>query len=198
MLISTASEATWVVLPQGCPPNTTGITPSLTCTESRGDTFDYSLSTSWSEFGNYSLGIELNLGYDFDGTYGLDTVALGFSNNSGGPTLQDQVVAGLETYDYYTGLFGLGDQPSNFTASNDRNNLTDTTPYPSFLTTMKNQNLIPSLSWAYTAGAIYRKSSSQYARFAVHHDPCYHSCKDFSSLVSVAHSHELAMYFAQD
>ena len=132
----------------------------MTCPESRGEPFDFSLSKSWSEVGNYSLGLELNLGYNYDGTFGLDTVALGLSNATGGPTLQRQVVAGLETYDYYTGLFGLGNQPTNFTASNDLNNLTDTTPYPSFLATLKNQTLIPSLSWAYTAGAIYRESIS--------------------------------------
>lgn len=157
MLISTASEATWVVLPQGCPPGTHGIEPSLTCSDSRGELFDISASKTWSVLGNYSLGIEANLGYSDPGSYGLDTVALGFNNASGGPTLQGQVVAGLATYDYYTGLFGLNDQPVNFTASNDNNNLTDTTPHPSFLMTLKSQNLIPSLSWAYTAGAIYRK-----------------------------------------
>lgn len=129
----------------------------MTCPQSRGEIFDISGSKTWSVLGNYSLGIEANLGYSDPGSYGLDTVALGFNNASGGPTLQGQVVAGLATYDYYTGLFGLNDQPANFTASNDINNLTDTTPHPSFLSTLKSQNLIPSLSWAYTAGAIYRK-----------------------------------------
>ena len=157
MLISTASEATWVILPQGCPPDTPGIEPSLTCSQSRGEIFDISGSKTWSVLGNYSLGIEANLGYSNIGDYGLDTVALGFTNATGGPTLQGQVVAGLASYDYYTGLFGLGDQPVNFTASNDINNLTGTTPHPSFLATLKSQNLIPSLSWAYTAGAIYRE-----------------------------------------
>ena len=157
MLISTASEATWVILPQGCPPDIPGIEPSLTCSGSRGEIFDISGSKTWSVLGNYSLGIEANLGYTDIGDYGLDTVALGFTNATSGPTLQGQVVAGLASYDYYTGLFGLGDQPVNFTASNDINNLTGTIPHPSFLATLKNQNLIPSLSWAYTAGAIYRE-----------------------------------------
>lgn len=157
VLISTASEATWVVLPGGCPPNTPGITPSLTCSQSRGELFDTSRSNSWSSLGNYSLGIEGNLGYNEPGSYGLDTVALGLSNATGGPTLQGQVVAGLQTFDYYTGFFGLGDQPVNLTSSTDADNITGTTPHPSFLTTMKSQNLIPSRSWAYTAGANYRE-----------------------------------------
>ena len=101
--------------------------------------------------------MEDNLGYDAPASYGLDTVALGFSNATGGPTLQGQVIAALQTSLYDTGLFGLGNQPTNFTASNDPNNLTDTVPYTSFLSTMKSKNVIPSLSWAYTAGAIYSK-----------------------------------------
>ena len=117
--------------------------------------FDPSLSRTWSDLGNYSLGIETNLGYDAPASYGLDTVALGLSNATGGPRLQGQVIAGLQSYLFYTGLFGLGNQPSNFTASNDPNNLTDTIPYRSFLTTMRDQKIIPSLSWAYTAGAHY-------------------------------------------
>ena len=129
----------------------------MTCAQSRGELFDPSLSTTWSPLGNYSLEIEANLGYDTVASYGLDTVALGFSNDTGGPTLQGQVVGGLEPYLFYTGVFGLKNQPTNFTASNDQFNLTNTKPYSSFLTTMRNQNLIPSLSWAYTAGAMYSK-----------------------------------------
>ena len=121
---------------------------------------DTSRSNTWSPLGNYSLGIELNLGYNDPATYGTDTIALGFSNATGGPALHGQVLAGLETYDFYTGLFGLGNQPNNFTASQNNGNLANDTQVPSFLTTLKSQNLIPSLSWAYTAGAIYRESIS--------------------------------------
>lgn len=101
------------------------------------------------------MGLEASLGYgDLSATYGLDTVALGFSDSIGGPTLQSQVVGGLETDDYYMGMFGLNDQGTNLT------NLTDT--HQSFLTTMKMKDLIPSRSWAYTAGAPYRESRSLY------------------------------------
>lgn len=170
VLISTASGGTCVVLPGGCPPNTPGISPSWTCAQSRGEIFDPSLS-NWTSLGNYSLGIEANLGYNDPGSYGLDTVALGLSNATSGPTLQGQLVAGLVTNDFYTGLFGLGSQPTNLTSSTDSTNLTDTTPHPSFLTTMKTRNLIPSLSWAYTAGASYRESIL-HVGFAIHRNPC--------------------------
>ena len=127
----------------------------MTCPQSRGETFNPSLSRTWSDLGNYSLGVETNLGYDASASYGLDTVALGLSDSPGGPSLEGQVIAGIQSYLFYNGLFGLGNQPSNFTASNDSNNLTDTIPHRSFLTTMRDQKIIPSLSWAYTAGAQY-------------------------------------------
>ena len=71
--------------------------------------------------------------------------------------MTSQIVAGLETHDFYNGIFGLGDQPANFTKPSDRYNLSGIITYPSFLTTLKASGLIPSLSWAYTAGAPYRK-----------------------------------------
>lgn len=158
VLISTADYNTKLIDPGGCPPNYPGITSSKTCSQSRGELFNPPLSSSWSSVGNYSLGLEENLGYDGPASYGLDTVALGVSNDTGGPSLPGQVVATLETYLFHTGLFGLGHQPTNFTASQDSSNLTSTVHYQSFLTTLKNQSLIPSLSWAYTAGAVYSES----------------------------------------
>lgn len=140
VLVSTASQATWVVLPDGC--QTLGCDPS-----SRGGTFSINESKTWNGTGN--LGVELNLGYDYVGAYGLDTVALGFSSFNGGPLLDSQVVVGIETNAYFVGMFGLGPQPTNFTDFSE--------PHPSFLSTLKSENLIPSLSWGYTAGARYRK-----------------------------------------
>ena len=48
------------------------------------------------------------------------------------------------------GIFGLNNQQLNFSTLG--NETTD-----AFLTTLKNANKIPSLSWSYTAGAKYRK-----------------------------------------
>ncbi|KAM0794413.1 aspartic peptidase domain-containing protein [Usnea florida] len=156
VLISTAVGYTGVILPGGCPPGTPGINTEETCTQSRGETFDPTRSSTWSAKGNYSLEIETNLGFNDEATYGFDTLSLGLNNASNLPTLRGQVIAGIEAFDFYTGYFGLGDQPSNFTSSQDNSNLSGTTPYPSFLSTLKSQNLIPSLSWAYTAGAYYQ------------------------------------------
>lgn len=161
----------WVVTPGACPPGEPGAYPPLTCEESRGGLFDYTNSKSWDVLGNYSLGLEANLGYGgLSATYGDDTLALGFAASNGGPKLKSQVVAGIETPSYYVGVFGLGSQGTNLTSFNDT--------HPSFLTTMKAKNLIPSLSWAYTAGAPYSKLSSVYTYFA---------CKAVKRMVNGAH-----------
>ena len=95
------------------------------------------------------MGYELNLGYSDNGTYGLDTTALGFSNTTGEPTLESHLVSEIETFDFPVGLFGLGRQQTNLSSYDDG--------YPSFLAVLKKRSLIPSLSWSYTAGARYRK-----------------------------------------
>ena len=157
VLISTASTNTWAVIPGGCPPGAPGVSNDQNCSQSRGGLFNPSQSSSWSALGNYNLGTEENLGYSYAASYGSDTIALGSSSYIEGPTLKSQVVAGLETYAYYLGLFGLGRKPSNITSSSSPTNLTGTIPFTSFLGSLKASNLIPSLSWAYTAGAPYRE-----------------------------------------
>ena len=155
VLISTASTVTSAVDPRGCPPGVSGLSNDLNCSQSRGGLFDPSHSSSWSALGNYSLDIEENLGYMAAASYGLDTIALGSSSYTNVPTVKSQVVASLTTSLSYIGLFGLRSQPTNF--SMNPTNLTDFFSCPSFLASLKASNLIPSLSWAYTAGAPYRE-----------------------------------------
>lgn len=99
----------------------------------------------------YDLGFESNLGYSGKGRYGFDDTTLGFQGG-GGPSLKNQTLAGVAAKDFYMGIFGLTPRPSGFTADN--------ITVPSFMENLKNQSLIPSLSWAYTAGNQYRKFSS--------------------------------------
>lgn len=147
---STAGQATWVIAPLGCPRGVLGTSISRSCGDSRGGLFNASQSVSWHALGNNSLGLEANLGYgDLTALYGLDTIILGFSDSIGGPKLDAQVVTALAPKHYFNGLFGLNHQATNLT------NFTD--PHPSALRTMKDNNIIPSLSWAYTAGAQYRE-----------------------------------------
>ena len=123
---------------------------SSECNNDRGDTVNLNQSSTRKEIGLYDLGLELNLGRNESGDYGLDSLALGLTPSVGGPTLDSQVVVGIETNHYRLGMFGLSQQPTNLSSFSDS--------YPSFLASLKAQNLIPSLSWAYTAGARYSKS----------------------------------------
>lgn len=156
ILPSTAASATWVVVTGGCDP------PSSACSSARGGLFNFNQSSSWDDLGIGTLLLEQNLGRNETGLYGTDTLSLGLNNATGGPadtsplsannatgapTLQNQIIAGIETSHYLNGIFGLSRQPmymGNLSAPRD-----------SFLTNLRNMNMIPSLSWAYTAGARY-------------------------------------------
>ena len=150
VLISTASYQTWAVVQQGCPSS-----EPANCAQLRGGLFQYSQSSSWvqnnvSANGTYALGLEENLDYTGDnGLYGYDTVTLGLQG-SDVPTLEQQIVAGIATPDFYLGEFGLDPRPTNFTNFNH--------PVDSYMSNLKEQNLIPSLSWGYSAGNQYREN----------------------------------------
>ena len=109
-------------------------------------------SSTWQDQGIFGLSTDLNLGDysgEFDvGDYGLDTMGLGLPGSSTYDQT-DMVVAALATPDFYLGNLGLTPHPTNFTQFND--------PHPSFLTKLKEENKIPSLSYGYTAGAPYRR-----------------------------------------
>lgn len=143
LLISTSGSATVTVIAEGCQYDSS---PS-TCPNDRGKIFNPNASSTWVPNDIYNLGLEENLGYSANGQYGKDTVSLGWQG-SGGPTLRDQVVAGIASQNFYLGEFGLTPRPTNFTDFTD--------PQPSYLETLKSKNLIPSLGWSYTAGAKYR------------------------------------------
>ena len=86
---------------------------------------------------------ESYLGIVSNGYYGLDTVGLDVDSATG-LTSKQNVVAGVLTEPFYIGQFGL--KPSNTTIVNDT---------ISFMEQLKKDDLIPSLSYGYTAGALY-------------------------------------------
>ena len=143
VLISTAGTETWVVLPEGC-----GTDAPSNCGTLRGQEFNISDSSTWIANNFYSLELESSLGYTGNGEFGFDTVGLSWQG-SGGPSLEHQVVAGIAAEDFWLGNFGITPRPTNFTNFND--------PQPSFMQTLQNKSMIPSLSWSYNAGAPYRK-----------------------------------------
>ena len=150
---SIAGNSVWVVIPQGCTvenPNLAG------CDSMRGYLFLSNQSTTWStsRIGNgglYSLGVQAEgmLGLSGNAFYGFDTVRLGGKFNPGLPSLQHQVIAGIGTNDFFIGSLGLSPTAFNFTNLND--------PVPSLLGSLRRSKLVPSTSWAYTAGMPYRE-----------------------------------------
>ena len=147
ILISTTSQETLVVLPEGC----LSSDPS-NCGSLRGSEFIINSSTTWAYNGLFALTIDANLDYSGNAEYGFDTVALGWQGGSGGPSLKHQIVGGIAAKDYFLGLFGLTPRPTNFTTFDD--------PQTSFIHNLRNQSLIPSNTYGYTAGAQYSKLST--------------------------------------
>ncbi|KAI8632871.1 acid protease [Xylariaceae sp. FL1651] len=151
VIVSTASPESIVVLSDyGCSTKVFSTVPA-NCAVSRGNLFNANESSSWNDLGTYGInengvGLEANLGYYQRSEFALETIGLGLT----GPSLANQTIAGIETADpFYLGLFGLNNQPVNISSLGNFSS-------PSFLTTLKDQGVIPSLSWSYTAGAKYR------------------------------------------
>ncbi|KAJ9136613.1 Acid protease [Pleurostoma richardsiae] len=151
VLVSTASPESMVALSEyGCSTAVFATVPP-DCAVSRGNLFNLNQSSSWHDIGTYEInqngvGLEANLGYTQRAQFGLEHLAIGLT----GPSLDNQTIAGIATPEpFYLGIFGLNNQPVNFSTLGNYSS-------PSFLTTLKETNTIPSLSWSYTAGAQYR------------------------------------------
>ena len=156
VLPSTKGGVTYVVLPDGC---IAGVDPA-NCQESRGAEifnsaqnigFQTNLSTSWSEIGQYDIDLEEALNVTVGGLFGYDKVSLGPAAVSTSLSLDRQVVAGVADQGYYMGVLPLGTTDSSF--SNLGSSI------DSLLYQLRNTTKIPSLSFAYTAGATYRLKS---------------------------------------
>ncbi|KAF3908986.1 hypothetical protein ABW20_dc0108158 [Dactylellina cionopaga] len=159
VLPATTWQETWVIDTEAC----RGSTPEQ-CNDLRGKTYNVNSSSTWSDQGLFKTDLAKDLGYNAIGDYGMDK--LGLTNADSGVTLEDQVVVTTTSNQWYIGLFGLGNQPTNFS---DFNN-----PQPSFLTSLYNKGLIPSLSWGYQVGAEYRgKTSSASVIFGGYDDSRY-------------------------
>lgn len=155
VLISTALGETWVVSANKTQGGCLSADPT-SCAQSRGALVNVNSSSTWQDQGIFAVGLELNLpdyvgNYD-NGDYGLDTLGLGLPG-SDGVSEPNMVVAALATKDYYLGYLGVTNHPTNFTQFDD--------PHPSLLSTLKQQDKIPSLAYAYSAGAQYRKKPSE-------------------------------------
>ena len=147
VLPSTEVSQTLVITPDGC--NIAGGDPS-NCTEARGGAYDSSESSNWTSKNTYTLNIEVNLGLTTNsdnGAFGYDELAIP-TINGGNVTLNQQLISGVATKDFFLGSLGLLSSPISFDDPPDTR--------PSFIMSLMNANLIPSLTYAYTAGASYR------------------------------------------
>lgn len=145
VLISTASKETWVVLPEGC------LRTDTICPDARGRIYNNNTSSTWSRLGGgyFELSVEQNLNSSVIGFYGRDTLGLG-GQGSSGPSLPDQIIAGIGNELYYLGMLGVNRKPTDFGGVDGEK--------PSYIASLKAQGIIPSESFGYTAGAQYRES----------------------------------------
>lgn len=141
VLVSTSSQGTVVVLPNGC------VSGDANCPTARGGLFNNGTSQSWSEI---EQSIYLFQDPSLRALLGNDTLRLGAAGNSG-PSLTNQVIFGIaDDRKYYLGMLGLS-QVSTRRSIGEKGQ-------PSLITSLRDQNIIPSLSFGYTAGAQRRES----------------------------------------
>ena len=141
VFVSSVLSNTWVVRSDSC------VNSQATCKEDRGRTFDPSASTSWKQLGDYDVGINQNIGPHVQGILGNETLTLGLQG-SGGPVLHNQGVVAYSQPDLNLGMFGANALATNSSGKSQGP--------PSYLVSLKNQSMIPSLSFGYTAGNQYR------------------------------------------
>ena len=145
VLISTTGPQPWAINPLGC----TSEDPS-DCARARGEIFFANESSTWDKIGFYQIDIERNLGYTGNGEFGFDSVVLG-TPGSGAFAVDHQVVASIAAKDFYIATWGIAPRATNFSTIDPENS------HESLLSTLRRNNQIPSLSFAYTAGAQYRE-----------------------------------------
>ena len=114
------------------------------CATNRGGLFLPNESSTWyDEDGLWQLAMDLQLGENGRGYYGLDTVEL-----SDQIIVPDQIIAVINSTEYWLGYLGLGSGATNFTSQ-------FINPFLDSL--IENVSLIPSHSYGFTAGAYYRR-----------------------------------------
>ncbi|KAL9035832.1 MAG: hypothetical protein Q9180_004637, partial [Flavoplaca navasiana] len=149
VLPSTQNPESWVVLDVACANQPTN------CSVTRGGTFAFQDSSSWtnkSDGSFFALGAQANLGYTEEenrGFYAWDLVQL-TTPESANVRVDRSVVAGIATRNFYMGVLGLAARPIVWEDHSDSS--------PSLITILKEQNLIPSLSYGFTAGASYKNA----------------------------------------
>ena len=114
------------------------------CQSKRGGLFDSKKSSTWQSQGSFDLGLDSQLGFTGSGDYGLDILEFG----STGVSLNNSIIGSINDTEYWLGHLGLGIDPANFTT------VVVLSPISGLV---EKEGSIPSHSYGFTAGAIYRK-----------------------------------------
>ena len=160
LLPSTSLPELYAIHPNGCKQamakNMTF--DGLQCDISRGGIYNHNASVSYHQ-SNQMYDFSINAAFhDFGfmrapGLVGLESFVLNLPNksssdNNSNDTLKDLLVAGISDYNFtWVGMLGLDVQGTNLSGFGGMG-----VPLPTMLGKMKQNKLIPSLSWAYTAG----------------------------------------------
>ncbi|KAJ4342862.1 hypothetical protein N0V95_006802 [Ascochyta clinopodiicola] len=159
VLPSTKSGVTYVIAPEGCslptdPTNCANMRGADIFNSAQNPGFQVAQSTQWSAIGQYDVDLEDALNMTAEGLFGYDHVALGpaaVTSDTYVASIDRQVVAAVADMDYYMGVLPLGTAESSFSSLSE--------PQKSLIWNLRNASQIPSLSYAYTAGAKYRLKS---------------------------------------
>lgn len=159
VLPSTKSGVTYVIAPEGCdqptdPTNCANLRGAEIFDSTQNTGFQVAQSTQWSAIGQYGVDLEDALDMTAEGLFGYDHVALEAAvdtSDTNVTSMDHQVVATIADMDYYMGVLPLGQAESSFSSLSE--------PQKSLIWNLRNSSRIPSLSYAYTAGAKYRLKS---------------------------------------
>ncbi|KAH7399322.1 aspartic peptidase domain-containing protein [Pyrenochaeta sp. MPI-SDFR-AT-0127] len=109
--------------------------------------FQPNASSTWDEIGIYRIGLGYLHGLTGNGVFGFDTVGTSTGTSVDVPTLKNQAIAAYATEDFWLGQLGLSMFPLNMSGIE--------APH-SFLSRLKEEGHIPSLSFGFQAGAAHR------------------------------------------
>ncbi|TLS29821.1 hypothetical protein PpBr36_01263 [Pyricularia pennisetigena] len=137
LLVSTAISEVWAIGRGGCPQN------SNACATERGNTYNAPDSQNYAPLGAWELGLASS-GFSDTGDYGLDRLSMFNSLEGETVSINNALVASINTTNFYQGYIGLGVIRGRF---GER----ITTPLISQM--VEEYGLIASNSYGYTAGA---------------------------------------------
>jgi hypothetical protein len=156
---STSLGMSFPISPKGCPLSY-NTSDDRTCADSRGGVYSHTDSRSYEIEGVYSLDTYdtfSGFGFPFYPVQmGWDDITFGFHVKSGRASSTPSTLIGEMAMWNYTwlGLLGLDPKPTNLSRTRVAGMME---PLPSMIERLVSSGIIPSRSWAYTAGSRWCK-----------------------------------------